>query len=468
MKIKEGASAVFKLRKIDFVIMFSMQLARRPGFLATVLFSLANPIFLIAQQPTAVETISLAEALHRAQQNEPAFAAANAAQRSASIDRYLAKTSMLPTVTYHNQVLYTQPNGQKNQGGQVGSQSAPVFIANNAVREYASQASIEETVGLRQVAQARAASSDAARATAELEISRRGLVQTVVNLYYQVADTESKRRFFEEALQEATAFTNLTQKREQAREVAHADVVKALLQQQQRQRDLSNATLEAQKARLELAVLLFPDPRIPYNTESPTAPPALPARDDVNRLASIANPELRSALAEVQSTEADTLAAKAAYLPDLSLNFTYGIDAPEFATNGPDGARNLGYSISGTLDIPVWNWFSTQKRVKQSELRHDVAKVSLTATQRHLIAALDESYAEAAAALEQSTILDQSVQTASESLRLTRLRYSAGESSALEVVDAQDAYLKAQTDRADGVARYQDALAALQMLTGIL
>src|SRR5580698_4272272 len=159
MKIKEGASAVFKLRKIGFLIMFSMQLARRPGFLAVVLFSLANPIFLIAQQPTAVETISLAEALHRAQQNEPAFAAANAAQRSASIDRYLAKTSMLPTVTYHNQVLYTQPNGQKNQGGQVGSQSAPVFIANNAVHEYTSQAAITETIGLKQFADAQVASA---------------------------------------------------------------------------------------------------------------------------------------------------------------------------------------------------------------------------------------------------------------------------------------------------------------------
>lgn len=57
--------------------MLSMQPARhRAGFLAIVLFSLANPTFFIAQQPTAVETISLTEALHRAQQNEPAFAAA--------------------------------------------------------------------------------------------------------------------------------------------------------------------------------------------------------------------------------------------------------------------------------------------------------------------------------------------------------------------------------------------------------
>ena len=59
--------------------------------------------------------------------------------------------------------------------------------------------------------------------------------------------------------------------------------------------------------------------------------------------------------------------------------------------------RNLGYSISGTLDIPVWDWLSTQKRIKQSEIQRDVAKVNLTAAQRRLIATLEESYAEAAA-----------------------------------------------------------------------
>ena len=86
---------------------------------------------------------------------------------------------------------------------------------------------------------------------------------------------------------------------------------------------------------------------------------------------------------------------RAAYLPDLALNFSYGIDAPQFAEHGPDDVRNLGYSISGTLDIPVWDWFSTQKRVKQSEIRRDVAKVTLTAAQRKLIATLEEAYAEA-------------------------------------------------------------------------
>jgi outer membrane protein TolC len=51
---------------------------------------------------------------------------------------------------------------------------------------------------------------------------------------------------------------------------------------------------------------------------------------------------------------------------------------------------------------------------------------------------------------------------------LTKLRYSAGEGTVLEVVDAQTAYLSSETAQADGVLRYQAALAALQILTGTL
>ena len=91
-----------------------------------------------------------------------------------------------------------------------------------------------------------------------------------------------------------------------------------------------------------------------------------------------------------------------------------------------DDVSNLGYSISGTLDIPVWDWFSTQKRVKQSEIQRDAAKVTLTAAQRRLIATLEETYAEAAAAQNQLDLLDQSVRTAAESLRLTKLALCGG------------------------------------------
>ncbi|HLY42330.1 MAG TPA: TolC family protein [Terracidiphilus sp.] len=422
---------------------------------------------LVPPAPSAPVSITLEEAIHRAESNDPAYATASADSGAARLDRSISRASVLPSVDYHNQLLYTQPNGLLNQAGQgAASQPAPRFIANNAVREYASQGVVNENAGFSQLAAIHHADAAAAVAAAELEVSRRGLVSAVAALYYGRWAADQKLEHADNALAEARAFTHLTTQRENAREAAHADVVKAQLEEQQRYRDFSDAKLAADKARLELAVLLFPDPQTAYDVVVPDAPPALISRDDAQQAASKNNPELKSALASLDSSNADVFAARAAYLPSLGLNFTYGIDAPQFAVNGPDRVRNLGYSASITLDIPVWDWLATEHKVKQSEIRRDAVKVALSNTQKHLVAQFDEDYAEAAAARDQLASLDASVAGAAESLRLTKMRYTGGEATVLEVVDAQNTYLLAQKARDDGRVRYQVALAELQTLTG--
>ncbi len=441
-------------------------------FAATVVLSAAP---CPAQQAEAgsptlqVPIITLDEAIHRAQANEPAFAASLAESKAAGLDRSIARAALLPGAVYHNQALYTQPNGEQNQAGQgVGSQPSPRFIANNAVREYASQGVINETVGLAQMAEVKRADAAAVFAEAQLEVARRGLVEAVVNLYYSSLAADQKLAVAKRAMTEADTFADLTQKREAAREAAHADVIKAQLEQQQRQRDLADTNIAAEKAKLELAVLLFPDPRTPYKLQTNPNITDVPTRAAVEAAATSNNPDLRSAIAALKQNDAEVLAARAAYLPDLGLNFTYGIDAPQFAVNGPDGVRNLGYSGSVTLDIPVWDWLSTQHKVKQSEIRRDAARVALTAAQKRLIANLEEAYSEATTAHEQLASLNQSVDTAAESLRLTKMRYTGGEATVLEVVDAQNALTSAENAREDGDVRYQAALANLQTLTGTL
>src|ERR1700761_7107491 len=132
-----------------------------------------------AEQPTPNTPITLQQAIAQARENEPSFAAAVANQHVAALDHSIARAALLPNASYHNQVLYTQPNGALNGSGPSGSQAAPRFIANNAVREYASQGIVNETLGVPQfTAVSRAAAADAV-AKAELEIARRGLVATV-------------------------------------------------------------------------------------------------------------------------------------------------------------------------------------------------------------------------------------------------------------------------------------------------
>jgi len=436
--------------------------------LCVALLSASAPVFSQTQtQPS--QPVTLDDAIRLAEANEPTFAAALAEGRATQLERTDARAGLLPSVVYHNQYLFTQSNQSSavtTQGGY--TESLPVFIANNAVHEYYSQASVTENLGLAQLTAVRLADANAARAAAELEVARRGLVQTVVGLYFSSGAANQKIAIAQRALDEADNFLDITTKREAAREAAHADVIKARLSVEQRQRDLDDAKLAAAKARLELGVLLYADPSTAYTLAPAGNPAPLPDRSSIDAAAKKNNPEIRSALAGLQVSQAQTGQARAALLPDLSLNYTYGIDAPELAKRGPDGARNLGYSAGATLDIPIWDWFTTERKVKEANIRAQAAKATLTNAQRKLVADLAEFYDEADVARRELASLDASVTDARESLRLTRLRYVNGEGTVLEVVDAEDTLISTENAQAEGIVRYQTALAQLETLTGRL
>ena len=434
-----------------------------------------------ASASTPQVVITLEEAIHRAQANDPAYATSSAASRVASIDRSIAVAGLLPNAHLLSQDIYTRPNGIYTEGD-AGQTLAPLpsFVANDARPwEYMAQGVVDETLSLAGTAAVRRANAAAAQAAAELEIARRGLVSGVTVLFYSSLAHDHKLAVAQTAHQDAADFTKTTSEREQAREAAHADVLKAQLEELQRARELQDTQVEAEKARLELAVLLFPDPRTPYTLSAPQAAPPLAPRQDIGAAAAKNNPELASALAALRTSNADVQAARAAYLPDFKFNYTYGIDANQFAVNGPlvagNGltaddfhARNLGYSTTFTVNLPVWDWLSTEHKVKQSEILRNASQIALSAAQRKLIAKLDEAYSEAAAARDQFDSLEQSVSMAAESLRLTKLAYRAGEATVLEVVDAQNAYVTAENAREDGRVRYETARANLQTITGTM
>src|SRR5260370_821067 len=373
------------------------RLRRAPELLACVAAIAFQPAVVHAQTPVAAQAapvsasapatgtpITLDEAIRRAQISDVTYRTAAANKSVAGLDKSIARSALLPGVVYHNAYIYTKPGQQSSTNTAItGTTSVPIFIANNSVHEYVSQGAVIETIGLAGIADYHRLSAEAEASAARQEVARRGLVATVIGNYFGVLAAERKLVVAQRSADEAQRFSQLTQKLEAGREVAHADVVKANLQLQQRQRDLADAGLAAEKARLDLAVLLFPDPLTPYTlTNDLDQPSVLPSKAEVQADGAKNNPDLRAALQAVRAAKFELTAARAPYLPDLSLAYFYGIDAPEFAVKGRDGTHNLGYSTVVTIDIPVWDWFATHSRVKQSAIRNDLANVELTATQR--------------------------------------------------------------------------------------
>ncbi len=415
--------------------------------------------------------LTLEDALARARKNSTQFQAAQTDAALARQDRYQAGAALLPSVTYNNQALYTQGASiaLANQTG------FPVrFIANNAVHEYISQANVHESIDVAGIAGFRRASAAAAVARARAEIASRGLVVTVVQNYYAVAAAQQKLETSRKAADEGDSFLKLTQNLEKGGEVAHADVIKADLQALERRRQLQEAQLALLNARLDLAVLVFPDFSDNFEVADDLhATIPMPTLAEVQQRAAQENPDVRAALEALKAAGYDVSAARAGYLPSLGLDYWYGIDAPNFGVNFPTRVNgqsfsNLGSSASATLNIPIWNWGVTQSRVKQAELRRTQTQRELSLAQRKLLAEIQSLYAEADTALNELSGLGRSAELASESLRLTTLRYKGGEATVLEVVDAQTTNAQSNAAYQDGAVRYRVALANLQTLTGVL
>jgi outer membrane protein TolC len=431
---------------------------------------LSQQINQVTSNSPAPLTITLQDALARARANEPQYRSALTAYAVARESTVQSRAALLPNVAYAGSYIYTEGNGT----------AAGRFIANNGVHEYLSEGNAHEALSFQSIAEYRLARAQEALAKAKAEIATRGLTVTVVQAYYGFVVAQRKYATAQRAAGEAQHFFDITQELERGGEVAHSDTIKAQLQLQQQQRALQDAQLEMDRSRLELAVLIFPSFNENFtavddleNIES------LPAFQEAEAAASNQNPELRAAIASLKAANQEVAVAWNGFLPTLGLDYFYGIDANQFAANGTartfdpitrtgveERFRNLGYSAVATLGLPIWNWGAARSKLKAAHLESNQAKLELSFAQRKLMADLKSLYSEAQTARAELESLRSSADLATESLRLTTLRYQAGEATALEVVDAQNTLTTAQNALGDGQVRFRTAIANLQTLTG--
>lgn len=445
---------------------------------ATLVCLLVSAVPLGWAQETATSepgtlTIDLQDALARARKYGAQIEAANIAAELAREDRVQAKAAALPSVNGLNQFIYTEGNGTPSG----------VFVANDGVHVYNEQLQAhEEVLSLVRRGEIRAAAAAEAVARAKADVAARGLNATVIQDYYTIAAAQRKVTNAQASLSEAQHFLDITQKQERGGEAAHADVIKAQLQVQQRERDVQDAKLAVEKAKIALAVLIFPKLEVNYSiVDDLSKVAALPPLPETTAQAAANNADVRAAQASVTEARLGVSVARYAYLPSFGLDVFYGIDANQFAASSTNAQatgrstlphfelmqrQNLGYVAQATLNIPLWSWGSIHSKVKQAALRERQAELDLTVAQKQLDAELAASYREAETALSQVQSLRSSADLSAESLRLTLLRYEAGEATALEVVDAQTTVAQARGAYDDGLLRYRTALASLQTLTG--
>jgi len=430
----------------------------------------AIPSLSLAQPDAATGAplvVTLADALQRAKQNEAQFLAAAAEAALAHEDVVQARAAQLPAFSNSTQYIGNQASPALLTGRFVSMDGVNMYREWLAAHQELSPSTLMGT-------QVRKAAASEAAAKARLEIAQRGLAVTVTRNYYAFISAQRKYATAQQASQLAQRFFDIAQQQERLGQVARSDVVKAELSYRQQRQAFDEATLGMDNARLALAVLLFPAFNENFSVvDDMQSAPALPPFSDVRSMAEHDNPDLRAAGELLRAAGADVALARNAFFPNLVVDAVYGIEANEFALHSRVDAQpelgvlpNLGYAITVNLTVPLWDWGSARSKLHQSRTRERQAQVTLSQTQRQLVSNLYSMYNEALTSQAAVDNLRRAAELASESLRLTTLRYQAGESTALEMVDAQNTLVQSRNGADDAEARYRVAIAQLQTLTG--
>jgi len=425
------------------------------------------PLVQLERQAAAPMVITLQDALTRAKAIDNQLQASVADAQSAHEDRTQAKASLLPSLSFTTQYLGNQANGVNPNGR---------FVSLDGVNMYRVWGVLHQEFSANTVTLApyhKAEFAEAA-ARAKLEIAQLGLAVTVTKNYYALVTAERKYATAQQAAQEAQRFYNISQQQQRLGQVAQSDVVKAEISFQQQQQAYQEALLAMDNARLMLAVMLFPTLEENFTVvDDLGSAPSLPPFADVQAMAEKGNPDLRAADQALRAANQDVSAAKNAFWPSLVFDGVYGIEANELALHSAVAAQpelgilpNLGYFVTVNVSMPVWDWGNLRSKLAQTRTREHQAQVELTHTQRQVLANLYSIYNEALTAKASVDNTRHVADLAAESLRLTNLRYQAGESTALEVVDAQATLVQARSAFDDAEARYRVALAELQTVTG--
>jgi len=411
--------------------------------------------------------LTLQDALERANQYDAQLQAAAAEAGIARADREQAKAGLLPALSYTTQYLGNQPNGVNPNGR---------YVSLDGVKMYRSWAVVHQELSANVVTLTPVHKAEAAEAAAQarLDVARRGLAVTVTRDYYALIAAERKYATAQQAAAQSARFLEITRQQERLGQVPRSDVVKAEIQFQQQQQSYREAFLAVDHARLALSVLLFPAFDENFTVvDDLAAVPGLPPFPEMRDMAARTNPDVRAAVETLRAAAQDVRLSRIAFFPTIAVDAVYGFEANEFALHSRVAAQpelgvlpNLGYFVTVNLNVPIWDWGGLRSKLHQSEAREHQAQAALGQAQRQAISNLYSMYNEALAAKSAVENLQHVADLAAESLRLANLRYQGGESTALEVVDAQNTLVQARNAADDAQSRYRVALAELQTLTG--
>jgi outer membrane protein len=176
------------------------------------------------------------------------------------------------------------------------------------------------------------------------------------------------------------------------------------------------------------------------------------------------HPALTAARFQLEASRQKLVAVRSEGLPTLEFNQSYFVNGRP--NQGGAGTRTREAVTGVSLNIPVFDGFSSTYKLRDAQAQIDIREAELMETQDQVLGELAKAHAEAKAALRTLASSLQLQESAIQSLENVQRKYDRGLIDILDVLNAQAALVDARQERIRTVAEWRSARLRLLVSAG--
>ncbi|QLG96743.1 TolC family protein (plasmid) [Pseudomonas yamanorum] len=249
-------------------------------------------------------------------------------------------------------------------------------------------------------------------------------------------------------------------KLEQDGMATHAQRLQAQVARDQAQRDYEQARADFDTVQQVLAYLLR-SPTI-IETRDPLFVHSQPIEslEMYQRAALRLQPQLVSIQAQGDAAREGVNAAKAELTPDFYLFGQYDMKRSDAMLTDPDWVVGVG------MEYKLFSGQNRPKRISAAQAQVDEVDAGLQEARTQVMMGVTRAWNQLGSARKQFMLLASSLAESEENLRLQTLSFREGQSTSLDVIDAQLGLARARIERIQAAYQYDTALAELLHISG--
>ena len=178
-------------------------------------------------------------------------------------------------------------------------------------------------------------------------------------------------------------------------------------------------------------------------------------------------PELKMLQNTVDLSKQTTNILKAGNLPQVVLTGGYAASNPNLL-NGFERKFRGFWNVGVTMRVPLWNWGDVMYKVRASKGATSIANLELAEARELIELQVNQSTFKVEEANKKLTMAQKNIQRADENLRMANLGFREGVITPTTVMEAQTAWLQAQSQKIDAEIDVKLSQVDLQKALGTL